>query len=99
MPKIVYVDDQPQDLLGVVPAELISEFVEFDPRDDAGAAYEAARDASLWVFDFFYGAVLADTDTVLHRENGLSLFQKWRHLAGENRPATALVSSDLSAAL
>ncbi|MER8480730.1 hypothetical protein [Mesorhizobium sp. M1163] len=98
MSSIVYVDDKADDWLASLPENVRQTFRDFDPKEEAKAAFEAASASDLWVFDFFY----SDDRTqqiALDEDNGLSLFQKWRRLKLEERPPAALVSSDLESAV
>ncbi|TPL49895.1 hypothetical protein [Mesorhizobium sp. B2-4-6] len=100
MTSIVYVDDDADGLLGSLSEEYQRLFRTFNPnnKEEANAAFEAAAESDLWVFDFFYSNDRTQ-QSALEEDNGLSLFQKWRRLKLEERPPTALVSSDLERAI
>lgn len=96
MPDIIYVDDEPEAFLS--KAEAIRgrvKDVKFQNNESLGKAFEDAKDASLWLFDFY----LIDPDHGDYRdENGLSLFQKWKSAMG-GRPTTVVVSNALERAI
>lgn len=100
MPDIVYVDNEPNELVQKATLEQkarIRPFV-FDKSnpEENEAAFAAASDASLLLFDFF---LLDEQVPSENSENGLSLFNKWRSVISADRPVTVLVSSDLEKAI
>lgn len=98
MPDIVYVDDEPDLLAKTAPNADDWNRVQMFKHNEAGEeALAAARDAYLWLFDFFFGDAGPDRSTL--EENGLSLFNKWRSELKENRPIAAVVSNHLENAL
>lgn len=96
MPEIVYVDDEPDAFIELLPPGARGLFDAHRPGEGE-AAFAAAGPADLWLFDYFY-----DDRSDQERppgENGLSTFQKWRSAFHEDRPITAVVSNDLARAL
>ncbi len=96
---ILYVDDNPDDLLGRINSRAAQ--ARFLTRDTlAEKDKSAAARANLWVLDFFQDEEerLAPTLEGV-RSNGLSVYQQLKHIVGDARPATVLVSSDLEGAL
>jgi hypothetical protein len=100
MTSIVYVDDSADDLLHLLPEAQRHAFTTFNPKGDAGEAVVITppAESDLWVFDYFYSEDRS-ANTAVSEENGLSTFQKWRRVRLEDRPPTALVSSDLESAI
>lgn len=100
MPTIVYIDDDPEDFLSVLEDGDRANFNDFDPTKDEQRqpAFQAAATADLWVFDYFYSDQRTQAEA-LENDNGLTTFQKWKRLMKEERPPTALVSSDLEQAI
>lgn len=97
MPDIIFVDNDPEGFLALaskIDRERIRPY-SIDGANDMDAAFSAAHDAALWLFDFF----LDDESEESHPENGLSLFQRWRGAIPTGRPATAVVSGHLQKAL
>ena len=97
---IVYIDDEPQDLIAAARvARAGSRFAEYVPPDLEGAE-EAAAVANLWVFDFFNDNDERRNPGLRHFEsNGLSVFQQFRLLVGDARPPAVVVSNHLEEAL
>lgn len=97
MPGIVYVDDKPEEFTGQLPKDVRDRFVNFtfENGEVGREAFEAAKSAHVWLFDFF----LVEQNPAIEDENGLSLFQKWRAAMGDGRPTTVVVSNDLQKAL
>jgi len=97
---IIYIDDDPQQLLVAARAHRAgNRFCEFiyPVLDGVG---EAAVAANLWVFDFFNDDANRQILNLAGvNSNGLSVFQELRHLVGDARPPTVLLSNDLEAAL
>jgi hypothetical protein len=98
VPDIVYVDNEPGALVGQAAPEQQDRIAAYDFNEAAEIeqAFEAARDASLWLFDFF---LVEDHGSPEEFENGLSLFNKWRGALPTGHPATMVVSNHLEKAL
>lgn len=96
MSDIVYIDDEPEEFLSQADAiRARVKYVKFQKSENLNEAFEVAKDAALWLFDFY----LIDPDHGDYRdENGLSLFQKWKTAMG-GRPTTVVVSNALERAL
>lgn len=96
MSDIVYIDDEPEEFLSQADAiRSRVKYVKFQKSENLDEAFEVAKDAALWLFDFY----LIDPDHGDYRdENGLSLFQKWKTAMG-GRPTTVVVSNALERAL
>jgi hypothetical protein len=97
---IVYVDDEPDQLLALAQrAKARKRFVEFEPPVP-GEAKTVVAGANLWVFDFFNDEEQRQHPQLAAVENnGLSVFQQFRHLVGDARPPAMVVSNHLAAAL
>jgi len=94
---IAYIDDDPTEFMALaeqVEKDRIAGF-EYDESAPGTEAFEAARGANVWLFDFF---LVAPTPDESNEENGLSLFQKWR-ASTKGPPITVVVSSDLRKAI
>jgi hypothetical protein len=102
---IVYVDDDYDTLLSLLEHSERNLFVAASPDDERTleSLFSKAKDADLWLFDFFLEPEAPSTGSQnelnILRENGLSIFQKWRHAVQDARPFTALISSDLEKAV
>ena len=100
MSSILYVDDEADLLLDHMSEAQRCHFTAFQNHAEDGfpEAFEAAREADTWLFDFFFSesAAMHPDDLV---ENGLSLFHKWRRSVGTARPVTAVISGHLESAL
>tara|TARA_R110002020_G_scaffold53905_9_gene150532 strand:- start:10084 stop:11214 length:1131 start_codon:yes stop_codon:yes gene_type:complete len=96
MSNIVYIDDNPDEFMSSAGAfaDRITPF-EFDEQGTNDDAFNAARTADVWLFDFF---LVAPAHTEHGDENGLSLFQKWKATIG-GRPTSVVVSSDIEKAI
>lgn len=96
MPDIVYIDDERDDIspLAGDSKERIQYFP-FDTDNIDPKAFEAAKKAEVWLFDFF---LATKGDAEGDDENGLSLFQKWKAMQS-GRPTTVVVSSDFEKAI
>ncbi|MDJ0449262.1 hypothetical protein [Methylocystis sp. JR02] len=94
MPDIVYVDDEPDLAISAQQAPHFAVFRFEDLSDDE--AFRAAKEASLWLFDFF---LVGHPGAEGRDENGLSLFSKWRGALSRNYPPVAVVSNDLEKVL
>ncbi len=97
---IVYIDDDPDQLLALArQAKADNRFIRFVPPVPEEATTAIAQ-ANLWVFDFFN-----DEEQRCHprlgavENNGLSVFQQFRHFVGDARPPAMVVSNHLEAAL
>lgn len=100
MSSIVYVDDQAEDLLAMMDEQQRACITPFQDQPEEGfpGAFEEAKRANTWVFDFFFKEQDVDNPNNL-AENGLSLFHKWRRSAGDARPPTAVISGHLERAI
>ncbi|MDB5694304.1 MAG: hypothetical protein JWO81_3367, partial [Alphaproteobacteria bacterium] len=100
MADIVYYDDDPTEIIDRLTRSESKLFDSFSPKvsGDFARAFDKAKDADLWVLDYFLG-VQENTDETLDDENGLSAFEKWRRPLKEGRPPTALVSNALEKVL
>lgn len=98
MPDIVYVDNEPDELVHHASLEQKARISDFKFGDPAtlDLAFGEAREASLWLFDFF---LVDEQNSPEGVENGLSLFNKWRSGMATGRPVTVLVSNHLEKAL
>ena len=98
LPDIVYVDNDPESFIQIVPKcqqDRIEGFT-YTNDDPAEEALEPAKAAKVWLFDFF---LVEPVHAQSKDENGLSLFQKWRAAVGGARPTTVLISSALESAV
>ncbi len=97
---IVYIDDEPEQLLLAARVHRARDrFADFVPPDLVGAD-EVAAAANLWVFDFFNDDQQRQNPALAGMSsNGLSVFQQFRLLVGDARPPAVVVSNHLEAAL
>ena len=100
MSSILYVDDEADDFLATMTEHQRACIKSFQdqPEDGFPGAFEEAKRAHIWVFDFFFKVQDVDNPDDL-AENGLSLFHKWRRSIGNARPPTAVISGHLERAI